>query len=87
MPQHTHARNQGSSKLQDAIPLPYEFSDHGIHYQSGPVSRRLHDEWGTHWGMLVQEGCPAHICGHHGHCLTHLRDLDGYAFEATYLPT
>ena len=68
-------------------PLPHELSDHGIHHQTGHVSRRLHNEQGTHWGMNVQESCPTHIRGHHGHCLTHLRHLDGYAFEATHLQT
>ena len=79
--------NQGSPKLQDALPLPYEFSDHRIHHQIGPVSGGIHDQWGAHWGMLIQEGCPAHICGHHGHCLTHSQNLDGYAPETTHLPT
>ena len=36
--------------------------------------------------MLVQEDCPTYICGHHGHCLTHSRDPDGYALEAAHFP-
>ena len=37
--------------------------------------------------MPVQEGHSTHIHGHHGYRLTHLRDPDGYASEATHLPT
>ena len=37
--------------------------------------------------MSVQEDHSTHVCGHHGYHLTHSRDPDGYASEATHLPT
>ena len=67
---HRHS-DQGSSKFQDAISLPHELGDHGVHHQIGPVPRGLHNEWGTYWVMLIQENCPTYICGHHGNCLTY----------------
>ena len=79
--------DQGSSKLQDAIPLPHELGDHGVHHQVGSVPRRIYNEWGTHWHMPVEEDHPTHVRRHHGYCITRLRDPDGYASEATHLPT